>query len=81
MIQSILIATDGSEAAHAAERYGVGLAARLKARGRESQAEIGRRLTREGMFDPDAVVMPDVVVINDGPLYAAVAQFLAALRG
>ncbi len=32
MIQSILIATDGSEAAHAAERYGVGLAARLKAR-------------------------------------------------
>lgn len=32
MIQSILIATDGSEAAHSAERFGVGLAARLKAR-------------------------------------------------
>ena len=57
------------------------LAARLKARGRESQAEIGQRLTREGMRDPDAVAMPDIVVINDGPLYAAVAQFLAALRG
>ncbi len=32
MIQSILIATDGSEAAHAAERFGVALAARLRAR-------------------------------------------------
>lgn len=32
MIQSILIATDGSEAALVAERFGVGLAARLKAR-------------------------------------------------
>jgi nucleotide-binding universal stress UspA family protein len=32
MIQSILIATDGSEAAHAAERFGVALGARLKAR-------------------------------------------------
>lgn len=32
MIESILIATDGSEAAGAAERYGLGLAARLKAR-------------------------------------------------
>ena len=57
------------------------LEARLKARGRESEVEIGRRLTREGMCDPDVVAMPDVVVINDGPLYAAVAQFLAALRG
>jgi ribose 1,5-bisphosphokinase len=57
------------------------LAARLKARGREREAEIGQRLTREGMLDSDAVVMPDVVVVNDGPLYAAVAQFLAALRG
>lgn len=51
------------------------LAARLTARGREGEAEIGPRLTREGVFDPD------VVVTNDGPLYAAVAQFLAALRG
>jgi nucleotide-binding universal stress UspA family protein len=32
MLQSILIATDGSDAALAAERYGVALAARLKAR-------------------------------------------------
>ncbi len=32
MIQSILIATDGSDAALVAERYGVGLAARLKLR-------------------------------------------------
>ena len=32
MIQSILIATDGSEPAHAAERYGIALAGRLKAR-------------------------------------------------
>ncbi len=32
MISTILLATDGSEAAGAAERYGVGLAARLRAR-------------------------------------------------
>jgi nucleotide-binding universal stress UspA family protein len=32
MIQSILIATDGSEAAHSAERLGIAFAARLKAR-------------------------------------------------
>jgi nucleotide-binding universal stress UspA family protein len=32
MIESILIATDGSDAASAAERFGVGLAARLRAR-------------------------------------------------
>ena len=32
MIQSILIATDGSDAAHSAERFGVALAVRLKAR-------------------------------------------------
>jgi nucleotide-binding universal stress UspA family protein len=32
MIETILLATDGSEAAHAAERYGVSLAARLRAR-------------------------------------------------
>jgi nucleotide-binding universal stress UspA family protein len=32
MISTILVGTDGSEAAAAAERYGVGLAARLKAR-------------------------------------------------
>ena len=32
MISTILVGTDGSEAASAAERYGVGLAARLKAR-------------------------------------------------
>ena len=51
------------------------LAARLSARGRESEADIGPRLAREAAFDPD------IVVINDGPLYAAVAQFLAALRG
>ncbi len=32
MIESILLATDGSDAAHVAERYGVSLAARLRAR-------------------------------------------------
>ena len=32
MIESILIATDGSDAAHVAERYGAALAARLRAR-------------------------------------------------
>jgi len=32
MIESILIATDGSDAAHVAERYGVALASRLRAR-------------------------------------------------
>jgi ribose 1,5-bisphosphokinase len=49
-------------------------AARLKARGREAEAEIAPRLERQAAFDPD------VVVVNDGPLYAAVAQFLAALK-
>ncbi len=32
MIETILVATDGSEAASAAERFGIGLASRLKAR-------------------------------------------------
>ena len=32
MIESILLATEGSDAASAAERYGVALAARLRAR-------------------------------------------------
>jgi ribose 1,5-bisphosphokinase len=50
------------------------LAARLKARGRESEAEIAPRLARP--FELDA----DVVVVNDGALYSAVAQFLAALK-
>lgn len=49
-------------------------AARLSARGRENKAEMGTRLERQTAFDAD------VVVVNDGPLYAAVAQFLAALR-
>ena len=51
------------------------LAARLSARGRESRTDIASRLAREEPFKAD------VVVVNDGPLYAAVAQFLAALRG
>jgi nucleotide-binding universal stress UspA family protein len=32
MIESILIATDGSDAAHVAERFGAALAGRLRAR-------------------------------------------------
>jgi ribose 1,5-bisphosphokinase len=51
------------------------LAARLLKRGREGAADIASRLARVEPFEAD------IVVINDGPLYAAVAQFLAALRG
>lgn len=51
------------------------LAARLRSRGREDAADVASRLAREAPFEADAVV------VNDGSLYAAVAQFLAALRG
>jgi ribose 1,5-bisphosphokinase len=51
------------------------LAARMSSRGRESEADSAERLARQASFDADSVV------VNDGPLYAAVAQFLAVLRG
>ncbi len=52
--------------------------ARLRARGRESEAEIAERLAA---FDAYDIAGEDVVVVrNDGPLDAAVAAFLAAVR-
>jgi ribose 1,5-bisphosphokinase len=53
------------------------VAERLKARGRESEAEIADRLSR---FDAGEVAGDDVVVVrNDGPFEEAVAAFIAAL--
>ena len=51
------------------------LAARLKARGRESATDIAERLTRQ------AEVKADAVVVNDGTVAAGVAALLAALQG
>lgn len=54
------------------------LAARLRARGRETEADIARRLERARAF---AVTGGDVIDIrNDGALETAVAAFVAALR-
>lgn len=53
------------------------LAARLAARGREDAAEVQARLARAA----DEPAGPGVVtVMNDGPLEAAVARFLAVLK-
>lgn len=55
------------------------LAARLRGRGRESEAEILGRLERAAAF---SVTGTDVIDIrNDGTLEQAVAAFVAALRG
>jgi phosphonate metabolism protein PhnN/1,5-bisphosphokinase (PRPP-forming) len=53
------------------------LAARLGARGRETAAEIERRLDRIGAISPDQA---DFIVNNDGPLETAVARFVKLLR-
>ncbi len=54
------------------------LAARLAARGRESAEEIAGRLARA---ESPAPVGPDVRrIVNDGPVEAAEAAFLAALQ-
>ncbi|MEQ8249699.1 MAG: phosphonate metabolism protein/1,5-bisphosphokinase (PRPP-forming) PhnN [Oceanibaculum nanhaiense] len=55
------------------------LAARLRARGRETEAQIEGRLARAAAFK---VTGPDVIDIrNDGDLAESVAAFVAALRG
>lgn len=55
------------------------LARRLRARGRESEAEIAGRLARARAF---AVSGPDVAtIVSDGPAAETVARFVALLRG
>ena len=55
------------------------LAARLRARGRETEEQIAGRLARAAAF---SVTGPDVIDIrNDGDLAESVAAFVAALRG
>ena len=55
------------------------LAARLRARGRETEAQIEGRLARAAAF---CVTGTDVIDIrNDGDLTGSVAAFVAALRG
>jgi phosphonate metabolism protein PhnN/1,5-bisphosphokinase (PRPP-forming) len=53
------------------------IAARLAARGRETAAEIERRLKRAGATPP---FDPDYVIDNDGPLSAAVGRFADLVR-
>lgn len=55
------------------------LAARLRARGRETEEQIAGRLVRAAAF---TVTGPDVIEIrNDGDLSESVVAFVAALRG
>jgi ribose 1,5-bisphosphokinase len=54
------------------------LAARLAARGRETAADVSRRLSREVEL-PDGVVVETIV--NDGAPEVGAARFVAALRG
>lgn len=54
------------------------IAARLAARGRESEADIAERLFRAG-FDLPEGISPRVVM-NDGTPEAGIARFLAALQ-
>jgi ribose 1,5-bisphosphokinase len=54
------------------------LAARLKSRGREGEAEISRRLARADLVLPGGVTA--VAIPNDGPLDVAVARALGALH-
>jgi ribose 1,5-bisphosphokinase len=53
------------------------LAARLAARGRETEAEIAARLAREAPLPPGLDV---VRVMNEGPVEQGIAQVVAALR-
>ncbi|EKE76413.1 phosphonate metabolism protein/1,5-bisphosphokinase (PRPP-forming) PhnN [Oceanibaculum indicum] len=55
------------------------LAARLRARGRETEEQIAGRLARAAAF---SVTGPDVIDIrNDGDLAESIAAFVTALRG
>jgi phosphonate metabolism protein PhnN/1,5-bisphosphokinase (PRPP-forming) len=54
------------------------LAARLAARGRETEADITQRLSRAAFSLPDGIVAE--TVLNDGPLETGVARLLAALQ-
>jgi ribose 1,5-bisphosphokinase len=53
------------------------LAARLAARGRETAADVARRLDRTATIPPGLVIE---TVWNDAPLVVAVERFVAALR-
>jgi ribose 1,5-bisphosphokinase len=53
------------------------LAARLAGRGRETDAEIERRLDRAGALFP---CLGDFTIDNDGPLETAVGRFVEILR-
>jgi ribose 1,5-bisphosphokinase len=53
------------------------LAARLAARGRASDGDIGQRIGRAA--PPEAEISPDRVIENSGELEVAVAQFMAAI--
>jgi ribose 1,5-bisphosphokinase len=76
--------------ADAAQRYPVAIVVitadpavrseRLAGRGRETAEDIAARLAREGPEVP-AGIAPVIVVDNSGDLDAAVAAFIAALRG
>ena len=55
------------------------LAARLRARGRETEEEIARRLSRSGFALPQGLKRV-VEIRNDGPLDATVSAILAALH-
>jgi len=54
------------------------LAARLAARGRETEADIRQRLTRAAFTLPEGLTAE--AVVNDGPLETGVARLLAALQ-
>ncbi|MCF8485147.1 MAG: phosphonate metabolism protein/1,5-bisphosphokinase (PRPP-forming) PhnN [Rhodobacteraceae bacterium] len=54
------------------------LAARLAARGRETQADIGQRLARATFALPHGITPR--VVVNDGPQAQGVARLVAALQ-
>ena len=63
MIESILIATDGSDAAHVAERFGAALAGRLRARcyGRATYHYTGESRDERGPPNPglqDVLLLP-----------------------
>jgi ribose 1,5-bisphosphokinase len=54
------------------------LAARLAARGRETEADILQRLSRAGFALPEGIIAE--TVINDGPPAEGVSRLLAALQ-
>jgi ribose 1,5-bisphosphokinase len=54
------------------------LAARLAARGRETEADIRQRLTRAAFTLPEGITAD--MVVNDGALESGIARLLAALQ-